>query len=76
MELSLLVALPDTQRMLIPDGQPAVAEIIATETKELRKEPEAPAGKQSPVDTKSAFQAYLPLHKPRGFFTDLGALAI
>ena len=33
MELSFLTALPSSQRSLIPDGQPVIVEIIATETK-------------------------------------------
>lgn len=32
MELSLLTALPGKQRSLVPDGQPVILEIIATET--------------------------------------------
>lgn len=33
MELSFLTALPSSQRSLIPDGQPVIVEIIATEAK-------------------------------------------
>ena len=32
MELSLLTALPGKQRSLVPDGQPVILEIIASET--------------------------------------------
>lgn len=33
MELSFLAALPSSQRSLVPDGQPAILEIMATEVK-------------------------------------------
>jgi hypothetical protein len=31
MELSLLAALPSSQRSLVPDGQPVIVEIVVTE---------------------------------------------
>jgi hypothetical protein len=37
MELSLLTALPDKQRLLVPDGQPVILEIAATEAKDTRE---------------------------------------
>jgi hypothetical protein len=37
MELSLLAALPNSQRSLVPDGQPVIAEILVTETKDVEK---------------------------------------
>ena len=40
MELSFLAALPSSQRSLIPDGQPVIAEIVATDTRALDKEHE------------------------------------
>jgi hypothetical protein len=33
MELSFLMALPGNQRPLVPDGQPVILEIVATEVK-------------------------------------------
>ena len=33
MELSFLAALPSSQRSLVPDGQPVIHEIVATEAK-------------------------------------------
>ena len=39
LELSLLTALPGKQRLLIPDGQPVVIEIIVTDMKALEKAP-------------------------------------
>jgi hypothetical protein len=40
MELSFLAALPSSQRSLIPDGQPVIAEIVVTDTRALDKEHE------------------------------------
>ena len=41
MELSFLSALSANQRSLIPDGQPAIAEIVVTDMKPLERELEA-----------------------------------
>ena len=40
MELSFLAALPSSQRPLVPEGQPVIAEIVVTDMKALEKEPE------------------------------------
>jgi len=37
MELSLLAALPSSQRSLVPDGQPVIVEIVVTEAKTTDK---------------------------------------
>ena len=41
LELSFLAALSGNQRSLIPDGQPAIAEIVVTDMKPLERELEA-----------------------------------
>jgi hypothetical protein len=43
MELSLLAIIPGKQRSLVPDGQPVVHEIVATEMKDSEKRSEQTA---------------------------------
>jgi hypothetical protein len=45
--LSLLTALPEKQRALIPDGQPVVAKIVVADMKALEREREAALGSAS-----------------------------
>jgi hypothetical protein len=37
MELSFLAALPSSQRSLVAEGQPVIAEIVVAETKDVEK---------------------------------------